>query len=102
MKNNGSKNAPERAQHSDPPVTPTEAPAMEQRPESARLAQDSGLRAEVCAIGPAYEFNMVTIRDRAGNETRWLVPFGRKLTGEDLYAYKVAHLLGETENGWIN
>ena len=101
MKNSG-KNAPERAQHPDPPDTPTGPPTMEAEPESVRLAQDSGLQAEVCAIGPEYEFNMVTIRDQSGNETRWLVPFGKKLTGEDLYAYKVAHLLGETENGWIN
>jgi hypothetical protein len=88
MKNNG-KNASERAQHSDPRDTPTAAPAIEPSPECAPALEVS---TEVRAIAPEYEFYLVTISDRFGIETRWMVPFGEPLSSKELETLIAEHV----------
>ena len=85
------RNAPERVEHSDPPDTPTEAPAMETRPESAR---SRGISTEIQQMAPDYHVVLITLRDQYGIESRWMVPVGEPLSSDELECLRIIHVRG--------
>lgn len=92
------RNAPERADHSDPPDTPLPLSGIEPGPESAR---SPGITVEVAAIGPAYEWNLITIHDEFGLESRWLAPFGTPVNSDEFKLYRISHEHNWRKVRWI-
>jgi hypothetical protein len=90
MKNNG-KNALHRAQHSDPPETPNQPPAMERSPESVR---PQGISTEIQQMAPDYHVILISLRDQYGIESRWMVPNGEPLSSDELEMLRILHVRG--------